>query len=406
MTSSLLILLILISVSWAYWIVTCVVAHRFFRHRVQYAPFSPPVSILKPVKGVDTGALENFASFCRQTYPSFEILFGIAEPSDPAIPLVRQLQRSFPAVPIRLIVTPTRGTNRKVSLLQTLAREASHDVLVVNDSDMRVGPDYLARVVAPLGDPAVGIVTCPYRGEDPATLTARLEALHMGVTFLPSVVFAREVMDVKFALGATMVLRREDLASMGGFAAVADHLADDYEIGSRIGGLGLKVVLSDYMVASMLGETSFRDQWDRELRWARCNRASQPLGYVGYAVSFTTPLASIFLIADRFAALGWAILAGSILIRWVVGWAITFDTDDAAARRWLPLLPIRDMLSAVIWMAGVFGRRVVWRGESFVVLADGRLRVAAAAAEEGRWFSGPARVYRRRPVPEKTGADR
>jgi ceramide glucosyltransferase len=368
------VLLVVTAMSWIYWLIACVAVRRFFRRPEPLPLFMPPVSVLKPVKGVDAGAFENFASFCRQDYPSFEILFGVADGADAVVPLLHRLRREFPHIPMRIVVAHGHGTNRKASTLHTLAREAVHDVLVVNDSDMRVDSGYLRQVVAPLGDPATGLVTCPYRGADPVTLTARLEALYMGVTFLPSVIVAWTMTGLKFGLGATMVLRRAELDRIGGFLAVADYLADDYEIGSRIGALGLKVHLSRYLVSSMLGATSFRDQWDREVRWSRCNRVSQPGGYAGFCLTFTTPLAVASLIASGLAPAGWAVLAGSILLRWTAGYLITAETKDAASRRFLFLLPLRDMLSFVIWAAGMIGRRVVWRGEAFFVLNDGRLQ--------------------------------
>jgi ceramide glucosyltransferase len=389
----------LTALSWIYWIIAGVLTWRFFHGRQQQPDFAPPVSILKPVKGVDAGAYENFASFCRQDYPEFELIFSVADADDDVIPLIRQLRDDFPAVRIRLVMATARGTNRKASMLHVLAREAAHDILVVNDSDMRVSPDYLRRVVAPLGDPKTGIVTCPYRGEDPVTLTARLEALHMGVTFLPSAIIAWQLMDLKFALGATMVLRRADLNRMGGFAAVADHLADDYEIGSRIGALGLNVCLSTYVVSSMLGATSFRDQWDREIRWSRCNRVSQPAGYAGMVITYSTPMAVAFLALDHFAPLGWLMVAGSMLVRWLVARLIAGQTGDTAARRFLVLLPVRDMLSFVVWIAGGFGRQVVWRGETFEVLNDGRLQEPARpTAAAFAWVRVAARRLGRRPA--------
>jgi ceramide glucosyltransferase len=274
---------------------------------------------------------------------------------------------------VRLVVASATGANPKVAILRTLADASRYEVLVVSDSDVRVAPDYLRRVVAPLADEGLGMITCPYRGTAPLTLTARLEALYMGVTFLPSVMVARQYLDMRFALGATMALRREDLARAGGFAAVADCLADDYQLGAAIAATGKRVALSDYMVSIHLGPTTFREQWDREVRWARCASVSRPLEYPALWFTYSTPLGVILVLVLGSGALAWAPLGVSLLLRWAVGWWVTGYTGEEDLRRWLIWLPLRDMLSALVWLAGAAGRRVVWRGERYVVRADGRM---------------------------------
>ncbi len=206
------------------------------------------------------------------------------------------------------------------------------------------------------------------------TLTAQLEALHMGATFLPSVIVARKVLRMRFALGATMVLRKCDLARVGGFAALADWLADDYQLGARIAGLGLRVQLSDYVVASSLGATTFQDQWQREVRWSRCNRVSRPLEYPGILLTFSTPLSILALIAGGITPLTGAALAGSLCLRWTVARIVSGYTGDRATRASLALLPISDILSVLVWGAAAFGRRIAWRGAEYEVQPDGRLR--------------------------------
>ncbi len=238
------ILLVLTIASWVYWIVAWWWVRELTHPRARGDPeFTPPVTILKPVKGLDFEAYENLRSFCEQDYPEFELLVGVADSTDPVIPVVERVRRDFPGLSIRLVIAPTMHVNRKASLLHALASQARYDVLVASDSDMRVTPDYLRRVVAPFADQGVGAVTCPYRGGSPATLTARLEALHMGVTFLPSVTVARRFLNMHFALGATIALRKNALDRIGGFEAVADYLADDYQLGMRIANLGLRVQL-------------------------------------------------------------------------------------------------------------------------------------------------------------------
>lgn len=375
------LLLFMTIASWLYWLVALLLVYEFFRGRPQPAAgFTPPVSILKPVKGMDPEAYENFATFCRQDYPEFELLFGVADPTDPVILEVERLQRDFPQLSIRLVIGETFGANRKASLLHHLAGQARHEVLVISDSDMRVTPDYLRRVVAPLADEKTGLVTCPYRGEAALNFAARLEALHMGATFLPSVLVARQFLAMRFAMGATMALRRADLVALGGFAAVADYLADDYQIGVRVAELGRSVQLSRYVVVSFLGTTTFREQWDREVRWARCSRVSRPLEYPGLLFSFSTPLALALVLVSGGSALAWRMLVISVFLRWLVAWLVSGCTEDQETRRWLIWLPVRDMLSSLVWLVGGLGRRVAWRGEEFIVEHDGRLRPLPPAA--------------------------
>jgi ceramide glucosyltransferase len=369
------LLMLLIFAGWLYWLIALLMVYDFFRSRTEPgSSFMPPVSILKPVKGVDFQAYQNFASFCQQDYPDYEVIFGVADPADPIIPVIERLRRDFPERHIRLIIAVTFGANRKASLLHYLVSEAKHEVLVVSDSDMRVTPDYLKRVVAPLADQQVGLVTCLYQSELPLNVTAGLEALHMGATFLPSVIVARKVINMRFAMGATVALRRHDLTRLGGFAAIADYLADDYQLGARIAALGLKVHLSNYVIACVLGATTFREQWEREIRWMRCTHISRPLEYPGLLLSYSLPLSAVLAVVSHFENASLRILVISLFLRWLVALLISVRTGDRQVRRWLLWLPARDLLSAVTWCVGGLGRQITWRGESFALQADGRMQ--------------------------------
>ncbi len=368
------LLVALVAASWAFWITATVLTWLFFRRPRQWSnPSLPPVSILKPVKGLDRGAYQNFASFCQQDYPKYEILFGLDDPDDPVVSVIDRLIEDYPRVPIRIIINPSQTPNRKVGLLARLAAEAHYEILVASDSDMCVDPTYLRQIVPPLNDPEIGLVTCPYRGADPVTLTARLEALYMGVAFLPSMLVARELLKMRFAMGATVALRRDALEQIGGFESFSNYLADDYELGYRIASTGRRVVLSQYIVDSTLGATTFPEQWDREVRWAHCNRLSRPIQYPGLLITFTTPLALVLLIVSGFQNWALGLLAASIAMRWLVGLLVTRWTRDRAAMRWLILLPIRDFLTALVWCAGVVGRRIIWRGEVYTLRRGGSL---------------------------------
>jgi ceramide glucosyltransferase len=377
------VLLALVAAGLIYWLVAWWGVRWHFRVRHKPDPaFTPPVSVLKPVRGVDDGAFENFASFCRQDYPEHELLLGVADATDPVIPVIQRLQARFPDHPIQLIIAAATGANRKASLLHHLAARARHDLLVVSDSDMRVTPDYLKRVTAPLASRHVGLVTCTYRGQGPSTVAGRLEALHMGVAFLPSAIVGNRLLRQKFATGATSALHRRELARIGGFAKLADWLADDYQLGARVGKLGLDVHLSDYVVPSILGDPTLRELWDREVRWSRCIRVSRPLQFPGLLLTMPTPMSLLLLIASGFSPLGWAALGVSLFVRWLAAWLITGYTGDLETRRWLPWLPIRDLMSFLVWCAGVVGRCVVWRGEKYFLCRDGRMRPESSPADK------------------------
>jgi ceramide glucosyltransferase len=367
----------LTAASWVYWLFALWSVRSFFRtSRGCHPDFTPSISILKPVRGLDAGAYDNFASFCEQDYDDFEIVFGVADPRDPAVPVIERLQANHPEVKIRLVFGEALGSNRKASLLHHIASKAQNPMLVISDSDMRVTPDYLRRVVAPLADEDVGLVTCTYRGEEALSLPAKLEALHMGVTFLPSALVGGRFLGLPFALGASVALRKADLERMGGFAAIADYLADDYQLGARIYGLGLKVRLSDYVIVNVIGRTTLQDEWQREIRWARCSRVSRPLEYPGILLMFTTPLASALAVLTGFAPSAQQVLGASMVLRWFVAYWISGITNDKTSRRCLAWLPVRDFLSFLVWVAGALGKRVTWRGEEFVLGHDGRMRPA------------------------------
>ena len=378
---------LLVVAGWVFWILTLIFAYFFFvTESHPQTGYQSPASILIPVKGLDYGAYDNFASFCRQNYPEYELLIGFFDPLDPARAVAEKLQNDLAFSNVRIFVAQPPGLNRKAAMLHFLAGQASHPLIVAVDSDMRASPEYLSAVVAPLSDPRVGLVTCTYRGVEPLSLTAKLESLHMGASFLPLVIVARKFLSMRFAMGATLALRRVDLEQMGGFAVVTDFLADDYQIGERIANLGFRVHLSRYVINCALGKTSFWEFWERQIRFARTNRVCRPLEYPGQIIYFSTPLALVLVVSSQFTPLAVDALIISLLLRWWVAWSISGWTGNAEMRRWLVFLPIQDSVSALVWVAGLFGSHVVWRGQRVRVLEDGRIALPgyyAAQAQEG-----------------------
>jgi ceramide glucosyltransferase len=327
------------------------------------------VSIIKPVRGLDFEARENFISHCEQAYPDYEVLFGVASADDTAVPLILELQRRYGPQRVQLVVAPHEAPNPKAGLLDALARRARHDLIVLTDSDVRMPPDGVARAVEPLADPSVGMVTLLYRGGRAESLPAVMEALGMDAEFMPQTLVARQVLRKSFALGPGNAIRRDALDRIGTFRAISHYLADDYQLGFHVGAQGYKVEVGRVVISAVLGRTTLKTWASREARWARTIRMSRPAQYPGLLFTFSTPLALIAALTT-----GWWIgLAGSLAVRWYVGWKMTQWMDDRPTARWLWVLPLRDLWSPLFWIAGMFGKHVSWRGRTFRVV-DGVLR--------------------------------
>jgi ceramide glucosyltransferase len=335
----------------------------------------PSISILKPLKGTDPEIYESFRSHCLQDYPEYEIIFGVSDPNDAAIASVRALQREFPDRRIQLVVCEKLlGANVKVSNLAQMLAEARYDYLIVNDSDIRVEPDYLRRVTAPLTDPQVGMVTCLYRGVAGSTLGSRLEALGIGTDFCPSVLAARQLeRGIRFGLGSTLAFRRADLEKIGGFNSLADYLADDYELGKRIAALGMTVKLSDVVVETYLPPYRLREFFAHQLRWARGVRDARAGGYLGLVFTFGFLWALLALTASSGAFWAWSALAVTLLLRFAVALVVGRSVlKDCRIMKNAWLIPLRDLLAVAVWIASLGGHTVTWRGERFH-LKDGKL---------------------------------
>jgi ceramide glucosyltransferase len=339
----------------------------------------PSLSILKPLKGTDPQMYASLRSHCVQNYPAHEILFGVTNTEDPAIPLVEQLIAEFPDRAIRLVrCDKNLGVNGKVSSLAQLAAVAAHDFFLVNDSDIRVEPDYLRRVVIELQEPDTGLVTCLYRGVPADTLASKLEALSISTDFMPGVLTARQIEGgLRFGLGSTLALRKRDLQAIGGFEAIADYLADDYELGRRIADRKLKVKLSESVVETYLPAYSVPEFFSHQLRWARTIRASRPGGYAGLLFTFTLPWAVLTVTLAQGANWAWGLFAAALAIRAAMAMVTArLVLRDGNFMRSIWLLPLRDFLAVFLWLGGLTGRKIVWRGEVFS-LKNGKLTRSA-----------------------------
>jgi ceramide glucosyltransferase len=338
--------------------------------------FHPPITILKPICGIDSDAYENLASFCQQDYPKYQLIFAVLEREDPAIEIVQKVIHDFPDLDIQLIIgeaTTTIGANRKVSNLVNAFTKAKYDILVIADSDIRVGRDYLQRVIQPLKAENVGIVTCLYRSLAQG-LVATLEALGTATEFQAGVLVSRQLEGVKFALGQTIVIRKNVLEAIGGFTAISDYLADDFQLGYLSAQAGYQVVLSDFVVEHVLATTTLVDSFKRLIRWARGVRVSRPWGYLGLIFTHGTATSLLFLIATGGSTLGWVVLAITWTIRLIMAWIIGVNIlNDPQAKKIIWLVPLRDIISFAIWLYSFMGNTIEWRGRRLKLTKSGKL---------------------------------
>jgi ceramide glucosyltransferase len=353
----------------AYYFLAAVAAARWKTdEKAAGAGCERPLSVLKPVRGRDPRFWEAIRSHAEQDYGEFEILFGVSDPDDPAIADIERLQREFPARHISLHVVSTQTPNIKVGVLAELAKRARHPILLVNDSDIKVEPGYLRAVTAPLDDPKIGLVTCLYRAAAESSAT-RAEALGIATEFAPSVLVARLLGVAEFALGSTMVFRAETLREIGGFPAIAEFIADDYQLGRRISQRGYHIHFAPAVVETNLGAGSWAETWRHQLRWSRTIRVSHSSGYYGYVVTHATLWALV-----AFAAGQWWAGAAALGLRMIAGvWIGAGILKDRHSARGFWLIPLRDLFGFAVWLCGAFGSTVEWRGQKLRLRADGRI---------------------------------
>lgn len=336
----------------------------------QPAPSQAPVTILKPLCGHEARLYESLRSFCRLDYPHYQLVFGVADRKDPALHVVEQLQGEFPELDMALVVSSQRhGSNPKVSNLINMMPAARHDYLVIADSDITVPADYLQRLVPHLQSPGVGIVTCAYQGHPVDGFWSKVGAEFINGWFTPSVLVAALFGSREFAFGATIGLRREVLESVGGFAALADQLADDYRLGDLTRRRGLRTELSEMIVSTSVAERTLPDLIDHELRWLRTIRCLRPIGYGMAGISYSVPTAIIAaLLSLHWVAMPWILLT-TLLLR-----VALYFAGPVSARRSLRGMPVAlaaDCILFVLWCGSFMSQRVRWRNARYDVSRDG-----------------------------------
>jgi len=338
----------------------------------------PPVTILKPLCGAEPGLYANLRSFCQQDYPEFQVIFGIADETDPACAVARRLGAEFPALAIDVVIDPRiHGSNGKISNLINMLPAARHDLLVMSDSDCAVGPDYLDRVTGPLQNSSVGLVTCIYRGMPAGSIWSRIGAMYINEWYVPQVLLAWLFGHQGYVSGQTIALRRATLADIGGFEALADHLAEDHQMGLRVRASGLRVVLSPYLVLGEFHEQDLHAVTRHELRWMRTLRTLAPRSMHWIFVTFSLPLALVGMAvaATRppISTLAWVLFLLTLAARLAVHLMHRWHRDRSLLTD-LWLVPARDLLLCWVWWRSMFDSHVNWRGNEFIVNADGTMR--------------------------------
>jgi ceramide glucosyltransferase len=370
------VFLLLSLAPFAYYLLAIFAAWRFFPGAglapAATLPDPPPaVSILKPIFGLDREPYENYASFCRQGYPEFEILFCVSDAGDPAIRVIENLIRDFPKRSIRLLIgSEPLGASDKVNKLVRMAREAKHEILIVSDSDVRVGPNFLRAIAASFADPKVGGVTCLYRGLVEECFAATLEAVGNSADFAPGVLVAwllgNRTLD--FMLGAVMAITKKHLAEIGGFESLVDYFCDDYELGNRLAARGHRIKLSRFPVSIVYPCESLPGAFRHQVRWNLSIRYSRPWGHFGLLFSQGLAWTVLAAILAPSAIIAATYVAAYVLLRGAMAWVVgAWGMHDRLVRREFWALPVRDAFAFIVWLASFFPQRIHWRDQQFLV---------------------------------------
>ena len=350
-------------------------AQRYLSVRPPTLRSAEPISILKPLAGLDLDLESNLRTFFEQDYPAFEILFAVRNENDPAVPVVSRLQKEYPRIASRLVLTGEPPyPNAKVFSLDRMLSAASHDLVVMSDSDIRVTPDMLQTIAAEFQDSRLGVATCPYRAVPGASFWSRLEATGMNTDFWGSALVARMLEGMRFAVGPTIAARRAVLNGIGGFERLKDYLAEDFVMGKFAAEAGHGVILSSYVIEHHIGSATFSENVAHRLRWARSTRRSRPAGYIGQLFTMPLPLA---LLVWALSPAWWPVLPLTLIVRGAAAYWISHRVLRGKLS-WF-LLPIEDLMGFCFWLAGFLGNTISWRGRHYRLYGDGRFELISSA---------------------------
>jgi ceramide glucosyltransferase len=366
-----ILLSILLAGALVYSLLAMVAARRYLAVRPPPLREFEPVSILKPLAGLDLDLESNLRTFFEQDYPDFEILFAVRQADDPAAQVAGRLSTVYPRVRSRILITGEPPyANAKVYSLDRMMSAAAHDLVVMSDSDIRVTPDFLRTIAAEFQDRKLGVATCPYRAVAGSSVWSRLEATGMNTDFLAGILVARMLEGMQFAVGPTIVARRTTLDSIGGFDRLKDFLAEDFVMGKFAAEAGHGVTLSSYVIEHHIGDSDWRHNAAHRLRWARSTRRSRPLGYLGQIFTMPLPLALLVFVAHP---AWWVVLPIAMAIRGAAAHSVATRVLRAPLN-WA-LLPVEDVAGFCFWIAGFFGNTITWRGRRYRLYRDGRFEL-------------------------------
>jgi ceramide glucosyltransferase len=371
-----LIFFFLLAAAWGYQLLALVSLWRFFGPEISLpAKQGPGITVFKPLKGLEPNSRECLESFLSQAYQPFQVIFGVRDPGDPMLKLLQELQQAHPEVEIDIVVcSETLGLNPKISSLRQMEDRARYELLVIADADVKVAPDFLSQVAAALQEPGVGLVSCPYRAGAASTLGAKLEALTIAADFIPSVATARYVEGIRFALGAAMAMTRQALDSIGGFAPLADFLADDYQLGWRVAAAGFRVEILPQVVETQNPAMSLKEYLAHQLRWTRTYRVCRPKGYLAYGITHALVFSLALVGASGAAPWALGLAAATLIWRWVLaGFSEWTCLRGQLSSNDFWLLPWKDLLAFGIWAWSFLGDRVTWGDQTYRVTPEGKL---------------------------------
>jgi ceramide glucosyltransferase len=378
LTTTAYVLLPLASVPFIYYLLALYSSWQFFRrpsrHNATPVGFAPPISNLKPIRGLDPDAYENFASFCRQDYPEYEVIFCVGTTDDPALPVIEKLQRDFPGRAVRVLFGSDRvAANDKVAKLARLASEARYEHLVISDSDVRVRPDYLRRIIAPLANPKVGAVTCLYVSTGEKTFTDYLQSIGMVSDFYPGLLVARQLDGVKFALGPTIATTQSRLAEFGGYQTIENRPADDLLVGRLLAGQGYEIELSEYIVETVSDYESLSELFYKRLRWLVVMRHMRPWGHLGLLLTQGMPWVILAIAVYPSFAIALAYVAAYVALRIAMTWMVgIWGLKRRALWKNLGLVVVWDAVAFVMWLVSFLRNTIRWRGGEYYI-RDGKL---------------------------------
>ncbi|MEA5532646.1 bacteriohopanetetrol glucosamine biosynthesis glycosyltransferase HpnI [Crocosphaera sp. XPORK-15E] len=354
-------------------ILTVGTVKRFFKRSPKTLNFTPPVSVLKPVRGLEKNLKRNLRTIATQDYPDYQVIYSVQDPQDPAYPILKEIQAEFGSDRISVVISTVEvGANGKVNNLLGGMEAARHDIIIISDSDTSLQPDYIATIVNPLANPDVGCVCTPFKVTKADSWYEKLELLTMNADFMPSVMFAEVTGASNSCLGPSIAIRRSTLDKLGGLDSLADYLVEDYEIGRRVWTSGQKMVLLPYMIDAVVDLASWRNWWSHQVYWDQNTYLARPGAFIATILIRAIPFALIFALI-RGDMIGLGVLIATIIIRLITAAITAQDMNDQETINSLYLLPFRDAVGLIFWGLAFTQRTVIWRGVEFKLTSHGKM---------------------------------